>query len=100
MRVKSEAMVLCRKMVDRSLRVGSELLPQVKEFKYLEVLFTSEDKMEQEMDRQIGAASAVMRALYQPVVVKRELSQKPEGQLLPQPGPKENGWIESQHFQV
>ncbi|KAK0146243.1 DNA damage-regulated autophagy modulator protein 2 [Merluccius polli] len=29
---KSEAMVLCRKTVDCSLRVGSELLPQVKEF--------------------------------------------------------------------
>jgi len=32
--------------------------------------------MEQEMDRQIGAASAVMRTLYRSVVVKRELSQK------------------------
>ena len=72
----SEAMVLCRKMVECSLRVGSELLPQAKEFKYLGVLFTSEGKMEREMDRRIGAASAVMRALYQSVVVKKELSQK------------------------
>ena len=32
--------------------------------------------MEREMDRQIGAASAVMRALYRTVVVKRELSRK------------------------
>jgi len=39
---KSVAMVLCRKTVESSLRVGSELLPQVKEFKYLGVLFTSE----------------------------------------------------------
>ncbi|KAK0144408.1 Ankyrin repeat and sterile alpha motif domain-containing protein 1B [Merluccius polli] len=69
-------MVLCRKMVDCSLRVGSELLPQVKEFKYLQILFMSEGKMECEMDRRIGAASAVMRALYRTVVVKRELSQK------------------------
>ncbi|KAK0137162.1 Complement C3 [Merluccius polli] len=67
---KSEAMVLCRKMV------GSELLPQVKEFKYLGTLFPSEGKMEREMDRRIGAASAVMRALYQTVVVKRKLSRK------------------------
>ncbi|KAK0148818.1 Calmodulin-regulated spectrin-associated protein 3 [Merluccius polli] len=37
---KSEAMVLCWKRVDCSLWVGSELLPQVKEFKYLGVLFT------------------------------------------------------------
>jgi len=49
---KPEAMVLCRKIVC-SLRVGSELLPQAKEFKYLGVLFTSEGKMEQEMDRRI-----------------------------------------------
>jgi len=62
--------------VECSLRVGSELLPQAKEFKYLWVLFTSEGKMEEEMDRRIGTASAVMRALYRSVVVKRELSQK------------------------
>ena len=29
-----KAMVLCRKTVDRSLRVGTELLPRVKEFMY------------------------------------------------------------------
>ncbi|KAK0140999.1 hypothetical protein N1851_021987 [Merluccius polli] len=73
---KSEAMVLCRKTLDCSLRVGSVLLPQVKEFKYLGMLFMSEWKMEREMDRWIGAASAVMRALYRTVVVKRELSRK------------------------
>ena len=66
---KSEAMVLCRKTVECSLRVGSELLPQAKDFKYFGVLFTSEGKMEREMDRRIGAASAVMRALYWSVVV-------------------------------
>lgn len=32
--------------------------------------------MEREIDRQIGKASAVMRALYRSVVVKRELSRK------------------------
>jgi len=48
---KSEAMVLCQKTVECSLLVGSELLLQVKEFKYLWVLFTSEGKMEWEMDR-------------------------------------------------
>jgi len=51
-------------------------LTQAKEFKYLRVLFTSEGKMEREMDRWIGAVSAVMRTLYLSVVVKRELSQK------------------------
>ncbi len=53
-----------------------ELLLQVKEFKYLGVLFTSEGKMDREMDMRIGAAAAVMRGLYQTVMVKRELSRK------------------------
>ncbi|KAI3358226.1 hypothetical protein L3Q82_003223 [Scortum barcoo] len=54
---KSEAMVLDRKRVACPLRVGGEVLPQVEEFKYLGVLFTSEGKMEREIDRRIGAAS-------------------------------------------
>ncbi|KAI3356554.1 hypothetical protein L3Q82_017759, partial [Scortum barcoo] len=53
---KSEAMVLDRKRVACPLRVGGEVLPQVEEFKYLRVLFTSEGKMEREIDRRIGAA--------------------------------------------
>jgi len=48
----------------------------VEEFKYLGVLFTSEGRMEREIDRRICAVSAVMRALHQSVVVKKELSQK------------------------
>ncbi|KAI3368008.1 hypothetical protein L3Q82_026830 [Scortum barcoo] len=55
---KSEAMVLDRKRVACPLQVGGEVLPQVEEFKYLGVLFTSEGKMEREIDRRIGAASA------------------------------------------
>ena len=39
---KSEAMTLCRKPMDCLLRVGNESLAQVKEFKYLWVLFASE----------------------------------------------------------
>ena len=69
-------MVLCQKPVDCPLRVGVELLSQAKEFKYLRVLFTSEGKMERETDRWIGAASAVLRALYQSVMVKKALSRK------------------------
>ncbi|KAI3355560.1 hypothetical protein L3Q82_018385 [Scortum barcoo] len=69
---KSEAMVLDRKRkgVACPLRVGGEVLPQVEEFKYLGVLFTSEGKMEREIDRRIGAASAVMRSVYRTVVVE------------------------------
>ena len=37
---KSEAMVLSRKPMDCPLQVGNESLPQVKEFKYLGVLFS------------------------------------------------------------
>ncbi|XP_018538853.1 uncharacterized protein LOC108887791 [Lates calcarifer] len=73
---KSEAMVLSRKMVDCSLRVGGELLPQAKEFKYLGVLCMSDGRMEYEIDRRISAASAVMRSLYWTTVVKRERSRK------------------------
>ena len=70
---KSEAMVLSWKRVDCPLQVGGESLLQVEEFKYLGVLFTSEGKMEREIDRRIGAASAVMRTLRQSIVVKRDL---------------------------
>lgn len=42
---RSEAMVLCRKTVDCSLRVRKELLPQGKDFEYFGVSFTGEDKM-------------------------------------------------------
>ncbi|TWW68240.1 hypothetical protein D4764_19G0000380 [Takifugu flavidus] len=57
-------MVLNWKKVECLLQVKEEILPQVKEFKYLGVLFTSEGRMEQEIDRRIGAASAVMRTLH------------------------------------
>ena len=73
---KSETMVLSRKRVECTLRVGDEILPQVEEFKYLGVLFTSEGGMEREIDRRIGAAAAVMRTLHWSVVVKKELSRK------------------------
>lgn len=39
-------------------------------------MFPWDKKREHEMDRRFGTASAVMRVLYQTVVVKRELSQK------------------------
>ena len=64
---KSEAMVLSRKSVDCLLRVGNESLPQVKEFKYLRVLFTSEGMI----DRIVGAAGAVLHVLHRTVLMKR-----------------------------
>ncbi|KAK3527289.1 hypothetical protein QTP86_018597 [Hemibagrus guttatus] len=73
---KLEAMVLDRKKVACTLQVGGEVLPQVEEFKYLGVLFTSEGRMDREIDRRIGAAAAVMQSMYRSVVVKKELSRK------------------------
>ncbi|KAK3562387.1 hypothetical protein QTP86_033524 [Hemibagrus guttatus] len=73
---KLEAMVLDQKKVARTLQVGGEVLPQVEEFKYLGVLFTSEGRMDREIDRRIGAVAAVMRSMYRSVVVKKELSRK------------------------
>nr|XP_054600482.1 uncharacterized protein LOC129164434 [Nothobranchius furzeri] len=72
----SKSMVLDRKRVACQLLVGGEVLPQVEEFKYLGVLFTSDGRRDREIDRRIGSASAVMRMLNRSVVVKRELSQK------------------------
>ena len=57
---KSEAMVLDWKKVACSLRVEGEFLPHVEEFKYLGVLFTSEGRMEREIDRLIGAMAMVV----------------------------------------
>ena len=73
---KSEAIGLSQKRVNCPLWVGGESLPQVEEFRYLEVLFTREGRMEREIRRQIGAASAVTRTLKQSVVAEEELSQK------------------------
>ncbi|KAK3516227.1 hypothetical protein QTP70_006372 [Hemibagrus guttatus] len=73
---KSEAMVLDQKKVVCTLQVGGEFLAQVEEFKYLWVLFSSEGRMDCEIDRRIGAAAAVMQSMYQSVVVKKELSRK------------------------
>lgn len=60
---KSEATVLGQKRVDCLLRVGSEFLPHVEEFMSLRVLFTSEGRLKQEIDRRIS-------------VMKRELNAK------------------------
>ncbi|KAK3548141.1 hypothetical protein QTP70_004858 [Hemibagrus guttatus] len=73
---KSEAMVLDWKKVACPFQVGGEFLPQVEEFKYLWVLFTSEGRMDHEIDRWIGAAAAVMQSMYRSVVVKKELNRK------------------------
>lgn len=69
-------MVLCQKMVDCSTPVGSQSLDKVKDFQYHGVLFMSEVKMERQVDRRTGAASAAMQTFYRTIVVKRELIRK------------------------
>jgi len=49
-------------VVDCSLQLETECRPQAKEFKYLGILFTSEGKMEREIDGWSGAAAAVKQA--------------------------------------
>ena len=61
---KSDPMVLGQKKVACSLWVGGELLPQVEESEYLGVLFTSEGRMEREIDRRISVAAAVMSVCH------------------------------------
>lgn len=46
----------------------------MKEFKYLLISNIKKDKMEFDVDRQVGAASPVLQAPYQIVIVKTELS--------------------------
>ena len=70
---KSEAMTLSRKPMDCLLRVGNESLAQVKEFKYLRVLFASEGTMEREMEWSIGVA---LHSLYR---TAHEKSAEPQG---------------------
>lgn len=48
----------------------------MKELKYLGVLFKSGGKIEREMDKRFGAASALMQVLYWTIVVKWEMSLK------------------------
>ena len=68
---KSEAMVLSRKPMDCLLHVG-KFLPQVTEFKYLGILFSSEGTREREMGQRIGAVGTVLHSLNHTVVMKRE----------------------------
>ena len=49
-------------------------LQQVQKFKYIGVVFTSEERWSEETDAWIAKANAVLRELYRSVVTKRELS--------------------------
>ena len=63
------------------LLVNGATLKQVEKFKYLGVAFTSDGRQDEELDTQIGKASAVMRALHYSVVMKRELLKRQNSQF-------------------
>jgi len=56
------------------LQVTVNALQQVKTFKYLEIVSTSDRRRNREIDTGIGKANAVLRELYRSVVTKQELS--------------------------
>ena len=59
------------------LQVNGATWKQVVKFNYLGATFTSDRRQDEELlDTRIGKASAVMRALYYSIVIKRELSKK------------------------
>ena len=68
-----------RKSLQRSLKVGGELLKQMEKFKYLGFAYTSDGRQDEELDIRSRKARAVMRtlqALHHLVVLKRDLSRK------------------------
>jgi len=56
------------------LQVNRNTLQQVKTFKYLWVVFTSDGSRNKEIDTRIGKVNAVLREIYWSVLMKRELS--------------------------
>jgi exonuclease III len=71
---KTEVMHLSRQPARCTLHVSGVPLRQVEKFKYLGVEFASDGRLDDELDRRIGAAGAVLRTLYRTVVTKSELS--------------------------
>ncbi|VDP15220.1 unnamed protein product [Soboliphyme baturini] len=66
---------MCKSIVGT---INEEAVEQVEKFKYLGTIFTSDGtesdgKLEEEMERRIGVASAVLRELARPIVTKAEL---------------------------
>ena len=73
---KIEIMCLSRHPVLCSFRTNGVTLQKTEKFKNLGVTFSSDSRQDDELGSCIGKASAVMRQLYQSVVLKRELCKK------------------------
>jgi len=73
---KTETLVLSRRPARCDLRLSGSTLKQVDTFKYLGVAFTSDGRLDTELNTRIAAAGAVMRQLQRSVVTKWELGVK------------------------
>lgn len=73
---KSQLMVQRQERVECSLWGEEELLWQVKEVKYLGVLFMSAEKVEREIDKQTGVQSPVEQKPYWSDAVHRRIGQE------------------------
>ena len=71
---KTEVMVFSRQKEQCAMNVNGTPLNQVEKFKYLEVEFSNDVRLDCEIDRRIGSASAILRSLYRPVVTEGEVS--------------------------
>ena len=71
---KTEVMVLSRQKEECAVNVNGTPLDQVEKFKYLGVEFSNDARLDCEIDRRIGSASAILRSLYRSVVTKKEVS--------------------------
>ena len=69
-------MCLSRHPVQCSFQTNGITLRHTEKPKYLGVTFSSDGRPDNELDTSIGKASAVMRQIYQSVVLKRELCTK------------------------
>ncbi|VDP42206.1 unnamed protein product [Soboliphyme baturini] len=60
---KTKSLVLSRSSAHCSLQINGEEVEQVEKFKYLGTVFTSDGKLEEEIDRRIEVASVVLSEL-------------------------------------
>ena len=73
---KTEVMVLSRQKEQCAMNVNGTPLNQVEKFKYLGVEFSNDTRLDCEINRRIGSASAIQRSRYRSVVTKKEVSRR------------------------
>ncbi|CAM1303861.1 Uncharacterised protein r2_g1371 [Pycnogonum litorale] len=75
---KTETLLLSRRPGQCTLQVSGVPLKRVEKFVYLGVAFTSDGRLDIELDTRIAAAWAVMRQLQRSALLRRELGVKAE----------------------